>query len=94
MSIEVPAAEVRALAAILRGQSASAEEVAARLRGVGDVGGRLQSAVEAFLETHRTAARALAGELQWLGSTVAAVADSWVDLDAALLDGDRRVTPR
>ena len=45
----------------------------------------LQAAVDAFLESHRAAGRALAGELAWLGDTVAAVADSWLRLDGALL---------
>jgi hypothetical protein len=31
------------------------------------------------------AGRALAGELDWLGTTVGAVADSWLRLDGALL---------
>ena len=49
------------------------------------MGGPLQPAVDAFLDCHRTAGLALAGELRWLGSTIAAVADSWVRLDGALV---------
>ena len=85
MSIEMPAAEVHALAGTLRGAAARAEEIAPRLDGAGDVGGTLQPAVEAFLDSHRSAGRALAGELGWLGATVAAVADSWLALDRGLL---------
>ncbi len=85
MSIEMPAAEVHALAGTLRGAAAHAEEVAPRLDGAGDVGELLQPGVEAFLDSHRTAGRALAGELGWLGATVAAVADSWLALDGGLL---------
>jgi hypothetical protein len=85
MSIEMPAAEVRAMADTLRGAAADAEEIGARLDRAGDVGEALQPAVEAFLDSHRTAGRALAGELAWLGATVAAVADSWLALDRGLL---------
>jgi hypothetical protein len=85
MSIEMPAAEVRAMADTLRGAAADAEEIGARLDRAGDVGDALQPAVEAFLDSHRTAGRALAGELAWLGATVAAVADSWLALDRGLL---------
>jgi hypothetical protein len=85
MSIEMPAAEVHALAGTLRGAAAQAEEIAPRLDGAGNVGDALQPAVEAFLDSHRTAGRALAGELGWLSATVAAVADSWLALDRGLL---------
>lgn len=84
-SIEVRAPELYALAGTLRRSSAIADEVAARLRDTPVVGGGLQGAVEGFLESHRTAGRALAGELEWLGATVAAVADSWLGLDRELL---------
>jgi hypothetical protein len=90
MSIEVRAPELYALADTLRRSSRIAEEVAARLRDTPDVGGGLNGAVEGFLDSHRTAGRALAGELEWLGATVAAVADSWLGLDRDLLaDGGR-----
>jgi hypothetical protein len=85
MSIEMPAAEVHALAGTLRGAAGIAEGIAARLGPAGNVGEILQPGVEAFLEGQRTAGRALAGELDWLGATVAAVADAWLALDRALL---------
>ena len=81
----MPAAEVHALAGTLREAAGRAEEIAPFLDDAGDVGGTLQPAVEAFLDSHRTAGRALAGELGWLGATVAAVADSWLALDRGLL---------
>ena len=84
MSIEMPAAEVYRLANALRGAAGDAEDIGARLRGAGDVGG-VQAAVETFLDSHRAAGRALVGELAWLGDTVAAVADSWLHLDGTLL---------
>jgi hypothetical protein len=85
MSIEMPAAEVHALAGTLRAAAAHAEEIAPRLHGAGAVGDALQPAAEAFLDAHRTTGRALAGELGWLAATVAAVADSWLALDRGLL---------
>jgi len=85
MSIEMPAAEVYRLANVLRGSSADAEEIGSRLDGRAPVGGPLQGPVEAFLESHRAAGRALTGELQWLGNTVAAVADSWLRLDGTVM---------
>jgi hypothetical protein len=90
MSIEMPAAEVHELAATLRGSASDAEEIGTRLGRTPDVGDALQAPVEAFLESHRTAGRCLAGELAWLGSTVAAVADSWLRLDGSLLRAGRR----
>jgi hypothetical protein len=85
MSIEMPAAEVYALADRLRAAVGDAEEIPVRLRGTPQAGPGLQVAVESFLESHRAAGRALAGELAWLGDTVAAVADSWLALDGSLL---------
>jgi hypothetical protein len=85
MSIEMPAAEVYALARTLIGQAETAEEARARLAGADGVGGGLEAAVEEFLDCHRTGAGALAGELRLLGATVAAVADSWLGLDEVLL---------
>jgi hypothetical protein len=85
MSIEMPAAEVRELAAVLRGSEVDAEEIGARLHGEPQVEGPLGGPVAAFLDSHRMAGRALAGELDWLGTTVGAVADSWLRLDGALL---------
>jgi hypothetical protein len=85
MSIEMRALEVHALAATLRDVAGEADLIGVRLAGAPAVGGTLQPAVEAFLDCHRTAGLALAGELRWLGSTVAAVADSWVRLDGSLV---------
>ncbi|SFD88468.1 hypothetical protein [Blastococcus tunisiensis] len=85
MSIDVPPAEVHALAGTVRAAAADAAEIAPRLDRPGAVGDVLQPAVEAFLDAHRAAGRALAGELGWLGGTVAAVADSWQALDRGLL---------
>ena len=84
MSIQMPASEVYALANSLRATVGTAEEVTARLHQAGDVGA-LQTAAEAFLDSHRMTGRALAGELQWLGDTVAAVADSWLGFDGTVL---------
>jgi len=92
MTIEMHAPEVFALADLLRNSSGDADGIAARLAGPPQVGGSLQSALEGFLESHRTAGRALAGELQWLGTTFAAAADSWLDLDAQLLAPHGRAT--
>jgi hypothetical protein len=85
MSIEMPAAEVYALASTLRGSAADAEEIGSRLGHRPRVGGPLQAPVEAFLESHRAVGSALAGELHWLGTTVAAVADSWLRLDGTVM---------
>jgi hypothetical protein len=93
MTIEIHAPEVLALANLLGSSSGDAEEIAARLDGPPQVGGGLQAALEGFLESHRTAGRALAGELQWLGTTFAAVADSWLHLDAHLLAPHGSATP-
>jgi hypothetical protein len=85
MSIEIRALEVHALAAVLRDAAGEADWVGVRLAGTPHVGGPLQPAVDAFLDCHRTAGRALAGELRWLASAVAAAADSWERLDGALV---------
>ena len=90
MSIEMPAHEVYGLANALRAAAGTAQDIVVRLREPGDVGPRLTAAVEAFVDTHRTAGRALEGELQWLGDTVAAVADSWLTFDGSLLAGPGR----
>lgn len=94
MSIEMPAAEVHALAGTLREVAAEAAQVAPRLDRVGDVGTPLQAAVEVFLDVQRLVGQALTGELEWLAGTVGAVADSWLDLDRALLDPDRGTRAR
>ena len=85
MSIEMRALELHALAATLRDAAGEADWIGVRLAGDPAVGGPLQPAVEAFLECQRTAGLAVAGELRWLGSTVAAVADSWTRLDGTLV---------
>jgi hypothetical protein len=90
MSIEMPALAVHALADGLRARAAEADEAQHLLAAPGDVGGPLEPALEAFLQSHRTAAQALAGELRWLGQTIAAVADSWLALDGDLLARVRR----
>ena len=90
MSIEMPAHEVYGLANALRASAGTAQEVVVHLPEPGDVGHGLTSAVEAFLDSHRTAGRALEGELQWLGDTVAAVADSWLTFDGTVLAGPGR----
>lgn len=85
MSIELPAEEVRALGRSLIAHGATADEVRGRLADDGDVEGPLRAPVALFLECHAAVATALAGELHRLGATVTAIADSWVQLDAALL---------
>ena len=95
MSIEMPAAEVHRLADSLRAAGRDAEEIAVRLSGVPQTGDpTLQAAVEGYLESHRAAGRAFAAELAWLGNTVAAVADSWLALDATLLAARGRTGAR
>jgi hypothetical protein len=94
MSIEMPATEVYGLANALRASARVAEEIAPRLDHPGDVGDPLRGAVEAFLDSHRAAGRALAGELQWLGDTVAAVADSWIEFDAVVVPRVGRASVR
>ena len=92
MSIEMPAAVVHAMAASLRRSSDDAGQIGVRLAGSRGVGGELQPAVEAFLEAQRMTGEALAGELQWLGATIAGVADSWLRLDGVLVRPSGRVT--
>jgi hypothetical protein len=85
MSIEMRAAEVYRLADTLRGAAGVAEDVSTYLHGSRSVGGHLEFAVDTFLESHRAAGRAFAGELDWLAATVTDVADSWLRLDRTLL---------
>ena len=63
MDIEIRALEVHALAAVLRDAAGEADWIGVRLAGSPQVGGPLQPAVDAFLDCHRTAGQALAGEL-------------------------------
>jgi hypothetical protein len=93
-TIDVPPEQVYALAAHLGDQAGAAEEAAARLGTPPHVGGPLQPALEDFLLCHRTAAHALAGELHWLGSTIAAVVDSWLQLDGSVLGPRGQATAR
>ena len=91
MSIEMHAAEVYRLADTLRGAGRDAAEIESRLRDSPSLRpSTLQAAAETFLESHRAAGRAFAGELAWLGDTVSAVADSWLLLDRSLLEPDER----
>lgn len=94
VTIEVPPEQLYALADALRAQGEAAGEVTARRAGAPDVPGPLAGAVAAFLETHRVAGAAVAGELEWLGGTVAAVADSWLGLDGSLLAPRGTAVPR
>jgi hypothetical protein len=94
MSIEMPAAEVYALAHSLTGQAETADEARSRLIGTDRLGPELEAAAEEFLDCHRVAAGALAGELRLLGATVAGVADSWLGLDEVLLAAHGRAPRR
>jgi hypothetical protein len=85
MSLEMHAAEVYRLADTLRAAAAVAEEIGMRLRGPRPVGGGLQTAVDAFLDSQRAAGQAFAGELDWLAGTVTDVAHSWLRLDGTVL---------
>jgi len=94
MSIEMTPAEVYRLADTLRGAAGVADDIPAHLRGSRSVGGGLQAAVDTFLESHRAAAMAFAGELDWLAGTVTDVADSWLCLDGELLGRPGGTTAR
>ena len=93
-TICVPPEQIRALAAALTGQAEEAAGVAGRLAGAPAPGPALHGAVADFLACHRAAAEALAGELRWLGGTLAGVADSWEGLDAGLLAPRGVAVPR
>lgn len=93
-TLRVPPEEVYALAANLGEGAHPADEVAARLARTPAVGGPLQSALDDLFTCHRTAARAVAGELRWLHTTIASVVDSWLDLDGSLLAPRGEMTPR
>jgi hypothetical protein len=89
MSIELPTAQVYALGDRLRAYADEADDAGARLAAPAGVGAALQPAADAFLDCHRAAIAGMAGELRWLGATVASVADSWLALDASLLGSGR-----
>jgi hypothetical protein len=93
-TIEVPPDQLFALAATLADLAREVQQTVLDLSGAPAVGRELQSTVEGFLGDHRTAAQALAGELQWLGTTVGAVARSWAQLDHSLLSVERRTADR
>jgi hypothetical protein len=90
----MPALEVYGLAQSLRSSAATAEDAAARLGHGCDVDGPLAEAAAALLDCHRTLAGAVAGELRELGTTVAVVADSWVELDATVVPTSGRAVGR
>lgn len=81
----MPAEEVRSLGRSLSGRADTADEIRARLAEDGDVEGPLRTPVALFLDCQVVLATALTGELSWLGATVTGVADSWVEVDAALV---------
>lgn len=93
-TLQVPAEEVSALAAALGDLAHPAQDVAARLGRAPLVGGPLQPALEDLFRCHRTTARAVAGELRWLGGTLTGVVDSWLRLDGSLLAPRGEATPR
>jgi hypothetical protein len=92
--IEVPPDEVYALGRALHGSADLAADAAPLLAGLPPVGGPLQPALDGFLDCHRMAAQAVAGELDWLGRTVASVAVSWLGLDRELLAPRGQAVPR
>ena len=84
MSIEVPVLEVFDLADRLRAAAQPGSDAAARLVPAGPTGA-IGAALDDALDAFRTVARALAVETDDLGSTVDAVARSWMAFDAGLL---------
>jgi hypothetical protein len=94
MTIEMPAAEVHALAVRLTGLAETADDACSRLTGDEGLGPDLLPAVAEFLDCHRIAAGAFASELRLLGATVAGVADSWLGLDEVLLAARGRAPHR
>ena len=98
MSIEMPAAEVHALAGTLRGAAARRRGDRARLdRRRATWAARCSRPSRRSSTPTGPPAGALAGELGWLGATVAAVADSWLALDRGAArrraePGERRMT--
>jgi hypothetical protein len=84
MPIEVVPAELYELAAVLQAAADRADLVSSQAPA-DQVTGAVGPAVLALGEILQTAAACLAGELRWLGSAVAAAADSWLGLDGSLL---------
>lgn len=93
MSIEVPPEELYALADGLRATAEGVASVPARM-GEGAVGGDLGPALVDFCAAAGAAAAVVAGQLDWLAGTVAAVADAWLGLDGSLLAPPGEVTHR
>jgi hypothetical protein len=93
MSVEVPVLEVFVLADRLHAAAAAGHEAATRLSPAGDLGS-LNRVVDSFLTCVALAARGVAAETDALGRTVAAVAESWLVLDGALLTRRRQVLGR
>lgn len=93
VTIQVPPDELYALADTVHAAAESVAGVPTRL-GDGAVGSDLQPAVIGFCEAAVAAATFLAADLDWLGSTIAGVADSWARLDVSLLATAGRAVPQ
>lgn len=93
MTIEVSPAELYALAGRLQATADQVAGVPARLDGTSGTGD-LAPALSTFTAEVGAAAALLGGELDWLGSTVAGVADSWTGLDSGLLAPRGQATRR
>jgi hypothetical protein len=85
MTIELPAAEVRALAATLHDQGATAQDAGLRLSTADGLRGPLAAPLSSFVEAHRVGCSAVAFELGHLGGVLHGVVDSWLGLDEVLL---------
>lgn len=93
VTIEVPPEELYALAAGLQATGEGVAGVPGRL-GEETVPGELGPVLTVFCAEVSAAAVLLAGELDWLGTTIAAVADSWTGLDSGLLAPRGQATVR
>jgi hypothetical protein len=91
-TIEVPADRLYDMAGALQNLAAEMQQVSSDLAGTPRVDRGLQATIEGFLTDHRIAAHALTGELQWLATTIGAVASSWVEVDRYLLPGHDRAS--
>lgn len=85
MSIEMPAAEVRALARTLLDQGGTAQEAGSRLGAAEGLRGPLSGPLAHFVDAHRVGCSALAAELDRMGGVLHGVVDSWLGLDEVLL---------